>query len=162
RDFPAAEPDDVWATDITYLKLPSGFVYLVALIDLVSRYILAWRLSNSMEAAFCIEMLEEALQKATPGIINTDQRSQFTGQSWIEAVERAGVRVSMDGQGRWADNITIERFWRTIKHEHLRFVVPETMPELRQEVEGFIRLYNEKRLHQALEYATPWEVYQKK
>jgi putative transposase len=152
-------PDEVWATDITYIKLPGGFAYLVALIDVYSRYIVAWRLSNTMEASFCLEMLEAGLRRGKPLILNTDQGSQFTGSAWVGMVEQAGVLVSQDGKGRWVDNVYIERFWRTLKHEHLRFIRPETLAELRQEISRFITMYNNKRLHQALGYKTPTEVY---
>lgn len=151
--------NEVWATDITYIKLPSGFVYLVALIDWFSRYILAWKISGSMDISFCLETLNHALSKAKPSIINSDQGSQFTSLEWIKTVQQAGAKVSMDGKGRWVDNVIIERFWRTVKHEFLRYVLPETLPDLRREVGGFIRLYNEKRLHQSLNYQTPAEVY---
>jgi putative transposase len=151
--------NEVWATDITYIKLPSGFVYLMALIDWSSRYILSWKISSCMDISFCLETLNSALEKATPSIINTDQGSQFTSQEWVETVQKSGAKVSMDGKGRWADNIIIERFWRTVKHEFLRYVMPETLPELRREVGAFIKLYNEERLHQSLNYQTPQEVY---
>lgn len=159
RGLAITAPDTVWATDITYIRLPGGFVYLVALIDVYSRYIVAWRLSNTMDTAFCLEMLAEGFARGKPLILNTDQGSQFTCQAWVEAVEQAGVRVSQDGKGRWVDNVTIERFWRTLKHEHLRFVLPETIGELRREISGFIRTYNDKRLHQSLGYQTPAELY---
>lgn len=159
QDLVVSAPNQVWATDITYIRLPSGFVYLVALIDLKSRYIISWRISNSMDVSFCLEMLNEGLARAQPGIINTDQGSQFTSRLWVEIVLKSGAKVSMDGKGRWADNIFIERFWRTVKHEFLRYVMPETLPELRKEVNDFIVLYNEKRLHQSLNYQTPEEIY---
>lgn len=162
KDISIIKPNAVWSTDITYIKLPGGFVYLVAIIDVFSRYIVSWRLSNSLDISFCLEMLESALECGLPGIINTDQRSQFTSMKWVEEVESHGIKVSMDGIGRWADNITIERFWRTVKHENLRYTLPETMPELRNELTRFITMYNERRLHQSLNYQTPQEVYYEK
>lgn len=159
RDMAISSPNQVWATDITYIRLPGGFVYLIAMIDIASRYILSWRISNSMDIVFCLELLEEALIIAVPSIINTDQGSQFTSQLWVGRVGQAGIKVSMDGVGRWADNIFIERFWRTLKHECLRYVRPETLPELRSIVKDFVLLYNNRRLHQSLNYRTPNEVY---
>lgn len=159
RDMTISSPNEVWATDITYIKLPGGFVYLIAMIDIASRYIVSWRISNSMDTVFCLDLLEGALMIAVPIIINTDQGSQFTSLVWVGRVEQAGIKVSMDGVGRWADNIFIERFWRTIKHECLRYVRPETLLELRSTVKDFIFLYNNKRLHQSLNYRTPNEVY---
>jgi putative transposase len=159
KDMTITLPNQAWATDITYIKLPTGFVYLVALIDIASRYILAWRISNTMDVSFCLDMLKEALFYAVPLVLNTDQGSQFTSQAWVSRVLQAGAKVSMDGKGRWADNITIERFWRTVKHEFLRYVFIETLSELRTEVCKFIKMYNDERLHQALSYKTPGEVY---
>lgn len=129
-------PNEVWATDITYLKMPVGFAYLVALIDVYSRYILTWRLSNTMDTLFCLEMLEEALRKACPEILNTDQGSQFTSCAWIHRVEEAGIRVSMDGKGRWVDNVIIERFWRTLKHEHVFLQGLEDLRQARRSIGG--------------------------
>ena len=159
RGLAITAPNEVWATDITYIRLPGGFVYLVALIDVYSRYIVSWRLSNTMDTAFCLEMLEAGFARGKPLILNTDQGSQFTCPAWVGAVEHAGVRVSQDGKGRWVDNVFIERFWRTLKHEHLRFILPETIGELRMEISRFVTVYNEKRLHQSLGYKTPAEVY---
>ena len=141
--------------------MPTGFAYLVALLDIASRYIIAWRLSNSLDSRFCLEMLDEAFSCSRPLILNTDQGCQFTSNAWIQKVESKGVLVSQDGKGRWADNVYIERFWRTLKHEFLCFMVPGNLDALRQEMTGFITMYNKKRLHQALGYHTPFEVYQK-
>ena len=155
-------PNQVWATDLTYIKLPGGFVYLVALMDVYSRFIVSWRLSNTMDVAFCLTMLAEALEKySPPDIVNTDQGAQFTSRSWVDSVEGALARVSMDGQGRWADNIYIERFWRTVKYEHVFLHSFQTMPEARHSIGIFITLYNTRRLHQSLGYKTPQEVYKK-
>jgi len=154
-------PNHVWATDITYIRHGSGFIYLVALIDIFSRYVLDWRLSNTMDVQFCTEMLTSALEKhGSPEILNTDQGSQFTSRKWIEMVEQSGAKVSMDGKGRWVDNVYIERFWRTIKHEHIFYQAFENVIDARKSIGGFIELYNKKRLHQNLGYRTPGEVYQ--
>jgi len=154
-----ARPNQVWATDITYIKMPVGFAYLVALIDVHSRYLMAWRLSNTMDTHFCLEMLDEALCYACPEILNTDQGSQFTSHDWITGVQGAGIRVSMDGKGRWVDNVVIERFWRTLKHEHVLLHSFEDLRQARRSIGAFIKLYNFKRLHQHLGYQTPVEVY---
>lgn len=159
KDLTINRPNQVWATDITYIKMPIGFAYLVALIDVHSRYVVAWRLSNTMDTHFCLEMLDDALLTACPEILNTDQGSQFTSGEWIARVTTAGVRVSMDGKGRWIDNVIIERFWRTLKHEHVMLYSFEDLRQVRQSIGEFIKLYNHKRLHQSLEYLTPAEVY---
>lgn len=153
-------PNQVWATDITYIKTSNGWMYLAALIDLYSRRIMAWRLSNTMEAAFCIDMLEDALRIGKPEILNTDQGAQYTGALWIKMVEDNKIMVSMDGKGRWADNVIIERFWRTLKHEHVLLHVFDTVAELKSSIASFIYVYNNKRLHQSLGYNTPAEIYE--
>jgi putative transposase len=152
-------PNQVWATDITYLKAKNGWMYLVAMIDLYSRRIISWRLSNTMDASFCLEMLEEALTYGKPEIINTDQGTQFTCDAWIKMVQGNGITVSMDGKGRWADNIIIERFWRTLKHENLLLHVFDTVAQLKESIGIFIYKYNYRRLHQSLNYKTPMEIY---
>ena len=152
-------PNHVWATDITYIKLPGGFVYLVAIIDIYSRCILSWRLSNTMDTQFCIDALNDALKLATPEILNTDQGCQFTSEAWITLVQSHGIKVSMDGRGRWADNIYIERFWRTIKHEHIYLHLFENMLDLQQSIAKFMELYNHRRVHMNLCYQTPADVY---
>jgi len=152
-------PNQVWATDITYIKTKSGWMYLVAMIDLYSRYIISWRLSNTMDASFCLDMLDEALMHGKPDIINTDQGSQFTCDAWIKKVQSSGAKVSMDGKGRWADNIIIERFWRTIKHENILLHIFDTIAELKESIRTFMYKYNNRRLHQSLNYKTPIEVH---
>jgi putative transposase len=152
-------PNQVWATDITYIKMPTGWMYLAAIIDLYSRYVVAWRISNTLETAFCLDMLEHALTLSKPEILNTDQGSQFTCKAWITMVEGNGIKVSMDGKGRWADNVIIERFWRTIKYENILIYIFDTVIELKRSIDRFIREYNDKRLHQSLGYKTPVEVY---
>ncbi len=152
-------PNQVWCTDITYVKMPQGFVYLVAIIDVYSRYIVSWRLSTSLDTAFCLDMLRSAFDVGMPEILNTDQGSQFTSTDWITMVEGAGVKVSMDGKGRWADNIPIERFWRTLKHENVFLNAYETVAEARNGIKQFIELYNEERLHSSIGYTNPGVVY---
>ncbi len=154
-----SHPNQVWATDITYIKVQTGWMYLAAIIDLYSRYVIAWRISNTLETAFCLDMLDCALVVGKPEILNTDQGSQFTCEAWISKVEGSGIKVSMDGKGRWIDNVIIERFWRTLKHEHILIHTFDTVVDLKQSVGRFIREYNEKRLHQSLGYKTPAEVY---
>src|SRR5205823_3601664 len=117
KDLNIVKPNQVWATDITYIKIPTGYIYLMAIIDLYSRFILSWQISNSMDLTFCINILDQALAISKPCILNTDQGSKFTSDVWTSKVESVGVKVSMDGKGRWADNVIIERFWRTLKYE---------------------------------------------
>jgi putative transposase len=152
-------PNQVWATDITYIKTKNGWMYLAAIIDLYSRCVIAWRLSNTLDTAFCLDMLEHALIQGKPEILNTDQGAQFTSHAWISMVEGNGINVSMDGKGRWADNVIIERFWRTLKHENILIHVFESVGELKSSIDRFVRDYNGKRLHQSLGYKTPVEVY---
>jgi putative transposase len=152
-------PNQVWCTDITYVKMPLGFVYLVAIIDVYSRYIVSWRLSTSLDTAFCLDMLRSAFCIGIPEILNTDQGCQFTSVDWINMVEGAGVKVSMDGKGRWVDNIPIERFWRTLKQENILLKAYETVAEVWQGIKEFIELYNEERLHSSIGYANPGVIY---
>lgn len=159
RDLEIIHPNQVWATDITYIKMPVGFAYLVAIIDVYSRYVLSWKLSNTMDTHFCLEMLEEALQIAVPDIINTDQGSQFTSSEWKAKVEGSWAKVSMDGKGRWADNIYIERFWRSLKHEHVLLHSYEDLRQARQSIARYMEIYNHRRLHQSLGYKRPAEIY---
>lgn len=156
--------NQVWATDITYIKLPGGFVYLSALIDVYSRFILAWRIYSDQDVDLCLDTLSDAIQNyGVPEIINTDQGSQYTGNDWRKALEILGnVKVSQDGKGRWADNIFIERFWNSAKNEHVNLQQVETLKELREQMSVYIEFYNYKRLHQALQYKTPAAVYLEK
>jgi putative transposase len=152
--------NQVWATDITYIRIVGGYVYLIAIIDIFSRFIISWSLSATLETEFCLQALALALQLGSlPDILNTDQGVQFTSTDWIGLVELNGIKVSMDGIGRWADNIFIERFWRTLKHEHVLLHAFETIKEARKSIGRFIEHYNHKRLHQSLNYQTPAEVY---
>jgi len=155
-------PNQVWASDITYIKLPQGVVYLVALIDLYSRYIVAWELSNCIDRTFCMVMLEKAFKKGTPEIVNTDQGAQFTSQEWISRLEQEGIRISMDGVGRCMDNIYIERFWRTLKYEDMHLMAYEDMRDAHEKISDYINFYNSERLHSSLGYKTPTEVYERR
>src|SRR5262249_9211121 len=132
RDVKAERPDQVWGTDITYVPLARGFMYLAAILDWFSRYVIAWRLSNTLDGSFCLEMLEEALSRGRPEVFNTDQGVQFTAQAWTGRLESAGVAVSMDGRGRCLDNGFVERLWRTVKYEDIYLWRYETVPELQQ------------------------------
>ena len=159
RDVTIERADQVWSTDITYVPLASGFMYLAAVIDWYSRYVLAWRLSNTLDGSFCLEMLEEALSRGRPEVFNTDQGVQFTAQAWTGRLESAGVAVSMDGRGRCLDNVFVERLWRTVKYEDIYLRGYEAVPELQQGLGRYFRFYNEERPHQSLDYRTPGEVY---
>ena len=159
RDVRIERPDQVWSADITYVPLPSGFMYLAATIDWHSRYVIAWRLSNTLDGSFCLEMLEEALSRGRPEVFNTDQGVQFTAGAWAGRLERAGVRVSMDGRGRCLDNVFVERLWRTVKYEGIYPHAYEAVPLLQRGLGEYFPFYNEERLHQSLEYRTPAEVY---
>jgi putative transposase len=153
-------PNQVWAADITYLPMSHGFVYLMVILDWASRYILSWRISTSLESGFCVEALEEALAKyGSPETSNTDQGSQFTGKAWISRLLAAGIQISMDGKGRYLDNIMVERVWRTVKYENVYLNRYESIRELKAGLEEYFKYYNQERLHQALDYQTPHEVY---
>jgi putative transposase len=155
-------PDHVWCADITYIGLPEGFAYLVAIMDWFSRYVLAWEVSNSMESAFCVSALERALaRRRRPEIHNTDQGSQFTSAEWLSLLERRGIRVSMDGRGRAFDNIMIERLWRTVKWEHVFLLEHCSIGELRAGFEEYFDYYNHRRWHSALENRPPAAVYER-
>ncbi len=159
RDVSIERPDQVWSTDITYVPLARGFMYLAAIIDWHSRYVLAWRLSNTLDGSFCLDMLEEALSRGQPEVFNTDQGVQFTAQAWTGRLERAGVAVSMDGRGRCLDNVFVERLWRSVKYEDIYIHRYEAVPQLQQGLGRYFPYYNEERFHQSLEYRTPAAVY---
>jgi putative transposase len=160
NDLAINQPDEVWATDITYVKLPMGFIYLVAYIDLYSRYIVAFNISITMEAQFCIDCLQEALTKGrVPIILNTDQGSQFTSNDFVSYVEVSDIILSMDAKGRCFDNIFMERFWRSFKQEDLYRHRYESVAEAKASIKEYISWYNNQRLHQSLGYKTPSEVY---
>lgn len=152
-------PDHVWATDLTYIKMRKGFVYLVALIDLFSRHIVSWQLSVSMDTEFCMTMLDEALSKKVPQIINTDQGSQFTSSVWTDRLIKHKIAISMDSKGRCLDNVYIERFWRSIKQEEIYLKPYDDVDEARAGIKKYIEFYNNQRQHQSLGYKTPAEVY---
>jgi putative transposase len=154
------QPNEAWASDITYVPMAHGFLYLMAIIDLASRKVLAWRVSNTLTADFCIEALEEALRNyGPPEIFNTDQGSQFTSEVWLTPLKAAGVAISMDGKGRWIDNVFIERLWRSVKYEEVYLHGYANGAEARASLARYFRLYNSVRSHQSLDYRTPDEVY---
>jgi putative transposase len=152
-------PNQVWAADITYIPMARGFLYLVAIIDVYSRYVLSWRLSNTLDADFCIEALEEALRKDVPEIFNTDQGVQFTSEAFTGLLQKHGVRISMDGKGSYNDNLFIERLWRTVKYEEVYLKTYRDGSEARQSLDSYFRFYNAGRPHQSLGYRTPGEIY---
>lgn len=160
RGLRIERPDQVWCSDITYIPMRRGFLYLVAVMDWATRKLLSWRLSNTLEAEFCIAALEEALARyGRPDIFNTDQGSQFTSPRFVEVLTKAGVRVSMDGRGRWMDNVFIERLWRSLKYECVYLHAFETGSELRAGLTRWIGYYNGQRPHSALAGRTPDEAY---
>jgi len=153
-------PNQVWATDVTYLRLPGGFVYLTAVMDLFSRKVLSWRLSNSMDASFCVAALQEAIDRfGVPAIFNTDQGSQFTSDAFIKVLEDHHIEISMDGKGRALDNVYVERMWRSLKYEDIYLNSYETLAELQRGVDRYFRFYNTERFHQGLDYATPEQMH---
>jgi putative transposase len=152
-------PNQVWATDITYIPMARGFLYLVAIIDWYSRYVLSWRLSNTLDAAFCVEALEEALMKGKPDIFNTDQGSQFTAEAFTGLLEKHGIKVSMDGKGSYTDNLFVERLWRTVKYEEVYLKAYQDGREARISLGEYFWFYNTERPHQALGYRTPGQVF---
>lgn len=161
KKFPIVEANQVWCADITYLPLSKGHMYLVAIMDWHSKAVLSWELSNTMDAGFCVRALERAMELtgAKPKIFNTDQGSQFTGKEWIDCLEKNEITISMDGKGRWVDNVFIERLWRSLKYERIRLYSYETARELRAHVEQWMEFYNHERPHQALNMSSPWQVY---
>jgi len=160
RDVSIDRPDVAWATDITYIRLKHGFVYLVAVMDLYSRYIVSWKISNTLETGFCCEALKEALERKKPEYFNTDQGSQFTSKEFISILKSENIKISMDGKGRVIDNIFIERFWRTLKYEEVYTKSYESVWECKKSIGKFIEKYNAQRLHQSLkQYDTPLEAY---
>lgn len=152
-------PNQVWAADITYIPMARGFLYLVAIMDWYSRYVLSWRLSNTLDADFCLEDLEEALSKGKPEIFNTDQGSQFTGEAFTGLLKQHGVRISMDGKGRYSDNIFVERLWRTVKYEEVYLKAYSNGREAEAGLNAYFHFYNAQRPHQALGYRTPAAVF---
>ena len=158
RDLAIVHPNQVWSADITYIRMARGFVYLMAIMDWFSRYVLAWRLSATLETDFCVEALDEALGRhGTPEIFNSDQGAQFTSDAFTERLLGCGVRISMDGRGRAFDNIFIERLWRTVKYEEVYLRDYESVPHARESLGAYFTFYNGERPHQALNNATPWQ-----
>jgi len=160
RGLTICEAGHVWCADVTYLPLARGFCYLTAIMDWASRRVLSWRLSNTLDAAFCVEALEEALERYdAPEIFNSDQGSQFTCEGFTSVLADHGVAISMDGRGRWLDNVFIERLWRSVKHEEVYLKAYENLVEARRELGAYFDFYNRRRRHQGLNDRTPDEVY---
>jgi putative transposase len=159
RNLAIERPDQVWSADITYVPLRRGFMYLVAVLDWHSRYVLSWELSNTLDSGFCVAALEAALARQRPEIFNTDQGAQFTSRAFSGLLEATGIAISMDGRGRALDNVFIERLWRTVKYENVYLHGYETAGELERGLAVYFEFYCYERLHMALDYQTPWEVY---
>jgi putative transposase len=160
RGVTVDRPDQVWSTDITYIRMGQGFVYLVAVMDWYSRYVLSWSLSLTMEIDFCIEALRSALRRGRPEIFNSDQGSQFTSEKFTDELAVKDIAISMDGRGRCMDNIFIERLWRSLKYEEVYLKDYESVKEARTGIDRYLRFYNQERLHQSLDYRTPVAIYQ--
>ena len=159
RGLAIQSPNQVWATDITYIRMRRGFVYLTAILDWYSRYVVSWELSMTLETGFCLEALETALATTRPEIFNTDQGSQFTSEDFTGRLEAVGVRISMDGRGYFYDNIFVERLWRTVKYEEVYLKDYKDMDHARENLGRYFGFYNRERFHQSLDYATPASVY---
>lgn len=159
RGVQITHTNQVWSTDITYIPMASGWMYLVAVMDWYSRYILSWELSNSLEVSFCIEALESALRRGTPGIFNTDQGSQFTSPRFTQQLKDRQIEISMDGRGRALDNVWIERFWRSVKYEEVYLNSYEDGLQAAKRLGAYIHFYNEQRPHQSLGYQTPGAIW---
>ena len=160
RNLVIDRPNQVWATDITYIPMARGFVYLAAVIDWHSRKVLSWRLSNTLDASFCVDALEEAIDTyGKPEIFNTDQGSQFTGTDFIDVLKREDIQIRMDGKGRWVDNVFIERLWRSVKYEEVYLKAYEDIRAARTSLARYFEFYNTDRRHQSLDRQTPDNVY---
>jgi putative transposase len=160
RGLAITRPNQVWSTDITYIPMARGFVYLAAVVDWFSRRVLAWRLSVTMDTSFCIEALEEAIEKhGRPEIFNTDQGAQFTSEAFTGRLKEEGIQISMDGKGRWADNVFVERLWRSLKYEHVYLHAYDSVGEARRKIGSYLEFYNSRRPHSSLEAQTPDQVY---
>jgi putative transposase len=159
RDRVLTHVNEVWSSDITYIPMRHGFMYLTAVIDWFSRYVLSWRLSNTLEGRFCLEALEEALSQGRPEIFNTDRGSQFTARDYTSRLEEAGIAVSQDGRGRALDNVFVERLWRSVKYEDIYIKNYDLVPELESGLRSYFWFYDEERPHSSLDYQTPGEVY---
>ena len=160
RGLEITQANHVWATDITYIPMARGFCYLVAIMDWASRMVLAWRLSNTLDSAFCVDALEEAIAKyGCPDIFNTDQGSQFTSESFTNTLHSNGIAISMDGKGRWMDNVFIERLWKSVKYEDIYLKAYASMAEVKNGLTSYFQFYNEKRWHNSFDKKTPNMVY---
>jgi putative transposase len=160
RGLAITRANQVWAMDITYIPMRKGFVYLAAVLDWATRRVLSWRLSNSLTTDFCLEAVEEAIQRyGTPEIFNTDQGSQFTSQEFVGLIQGHGIQVSMDGKGRWVDNVFVERLWKSVKYEEVYLHAYDTVSQARQGLESYFKFYNERRPHSSLDGKTPDTVY---
>jgi putative transposase len=160
RGVEITRPNQVWACDITYVPLSRGYLYLTAVMDWFSRYVLAWRLSNSLDVEFCLEALDEALQRGRPEIFNTDQGSQFTSAEFTGRLRKESISISMDGKGRAIDNVMIERLWRTVKYENIYLRDYATGADCHEGLEAYFQYYSHERRHQGLSKQTPWQAYQ--
>ncbi len=160
RGIEVTRPNQVWATDITYIPMARGFLYLAAVVDWFSRRVLSWRLSVTMDVSFCLDALEEAIEKhGRPEIFNTDQGSQFTSGAFTGRLKEEGIQISMDGKGRWADNVFVERLWRSLKYEHVYLHAYESVAEARANIGRYFTFYNRQRPHSSLGAETPDQVY---
>jgi putative transposase len=160
RDVAVTRVNQVWSTDITYVPMKRGFVYLIAVIDWFSRRVLSWKLSISMDVSFCLEALDEAIEKCgKPEIFNTDQGAQFTSEAFVGRLKKEGIKISMDGKGRWCDNVFVERFWRSIKYEEIYLHAYDTVSEARSGISRYIQFFNNRRPHSSLQAQTPDQVY---
>jgi putative transposase len=160
RNLQIDKVNQVWATDITYIPTAHGFIYLVCIMDWHSRYVLSWRLSNTLETDFCVDALEEALRCEAPGIFNTDQGRQFTSEAFTSVLLNRGVQISMDSVGAYMDNIFIERLWQSVKYEEVYLKAYDSVAEARAGIGAYLRFYNNERLHEALGYQTPAQVFE--
>jgi len=159
RGVEITRPNQVWSMDITYIRLGKGFVYLTAIVDWYSRYVIAWRLSNTLADDFCVECLKDALQYGKPEIFNTDQGSQFTSEAFTGVLRNSNIAISMDGRGRCLDNIFVERLWRTVKYQDVYIKGYQSIPEAQAGLHEYFDFYNMERRHQSLSYKTPWGVF---
>lgn len=159
RDVPISRANQVWSTDITYIRLARGCVYLVAVLDWWSRYVLSWELSITLDTSFCLEALDRALAQATPTIFNSDQGVQFTRTEFVRRLQTAHIQISWDGRGRALDTIFVERLWRSLKYEDIYLKEYQSVKEVRQGIQQYFAFYNHQRLHQSLDYQTPAHVY---
>jgi putative transposase len=159
RNLDIVRPNQVWSTDITYIPMPKGFMYLTVIMDWFSRYVITWELSNTLESRFCLDALDQALELGRPDIFNSDQGSQFTADEFTSRLKAADIRISMDGRGRYLDNIFVERLWRSVKYEDIYIWRYETVPALVKGLHRYFRYYNQERPHQGLNNRIPAQVY---